>query len=894
MQHRSILRCAFSVILSLAPVLAARGQGGFDISKLQLPSELNAIAASGPPAHEFKVTSQILVDRQSKYGLLTIEMSMGESWKIYSLTQAPGGPKPTHIFLEPSDNFRLLGSFAPRTPPKVEYSKEFEMQIETFEKKVTWSVPVELTKSLQVGEVAVRGYLEGLACAGQCVPFGQDETQFEAATVSRPEMVKKLLASRKLDRTHAKVRAWLADGVVTPGDETQLFVAFEPESNWHVYAYSKEPIQFQSPTLAQLRLPAEWKQGEGKSAAKIISKQLFEDDPPVREYHGPATIAFPISIPSTASNRIYPISGRVAFQTCSTQCDPPVAFAWNAEIEVSTEASDNPKPVNVLAERINYQDVVDAIANSKKSAAVGPLKQGSTKIALTPVPDSQHSPRSDKQLRQTADTPVLGVTQKKEAGEVSSSAFDLSQADFDTDKQASNMGLGGALCMALVGGFVLNFMPCVLPVIGLKVMSFVDQAGSDRRKVLLLNGTYVLGILSIFWVLAGLSMAGIGWGEQFDNRTFLISLISLVFAMALSFFGVWEIPIPGFATSQKAAELTETQGILGAFFKGVITTLLATPCGAPFFGVAYGFAVQSRNPLTATLIFTCVGLGMGLPYLIIGAFPRLMRFLPKPGAWMETFKQLMGFVLLGTVVFLMQSLQFKDILPVVGFLFGLWLACWWIGRVPFTAPVQVRRRAWAIALMIGVVALAAAFSEKGLLGHASQKYRRAVSYEVAAVSDATQTVAPQQTNDNHLAWEVFNSASVNKMIRNGETVMIDFTGDRCLNCRVMESTVLNTKPIKEIVQKNRVRAVVADLGNKDPAIAELLVKLQGHNSIPFLAVFPSGNPENVIRFPGLYTSSALTEALEQAGPSRMSVASLPRPTATRTVERQPMIRRALP
>jgi thiol:disulfide interchange protein len=260
------------------------------------------------------------------------------------------------------------------------------------------------------------------------------------------------------------------------------------------------------------------------------------------------------------------------------------------------------------------------------------------------------------------------------------------------------------LGLAFVAGLILNVMPCVLPVIGLKIMSFVHQAGHHRGQVFLLNLWYVAGLMAVFLLLAVLTVqTGQGWGAHFQSTTFTIVMASIVFVCALSFLGVWEIPIPGFVGSSTASELAAKEGALGAFAKGVLTTVLATPCTGPFLVPAITWAL-SQPPVVVYAVFLAVGLGMASPYLVIGAFPQLVSRLPKPGPWMETFKQLMGFVLLGTVVFILNSFQSQPeyYVPVLAFLFGLWAACWWIGRSQ-ASHSHSQLRAWGVGTAVAVL-----------------------------------------------------------------------------------------------------------------------------------------------------------------------------------------------
>ncbi len=320
------------------------------------------------------------------------------------------------------------------------------------------------------------------------------------------------------------------------------------------------------------------------------------------------------------------------------------------------------------------------------------------------------------------------------------------------------------LALAFLGGLVLNVMPCVLPVLGLKVMSFIQQSGESRARAFLLNVYYSLGLLSVFWALALAAVVmGLQWGQQFASVGFTAAVTAVVFVFALALLGVWEIPIPGFVGSGKAGELAQREGPAGAFLKGVLTTVLATPCTGPFMGTALMWAVK-QNPGVVFATFTALGLGMATPYLVVGLFPRLVAWLPKPGPWMETFKHLMGFVLLGTVVWLLTTLPPESVVPTVALLFGLWLAFWWVGQVNPVASAREKLRAWLVA---GAITVAAAWVSFGYL---SEVMRYRVRWrEAMTVADVMQRLArssPQGT----LAWNT-------EPARGRYTVLVDFTAD---------------------------------------------------------------------------------------------------------------------
>lgn len=418
------------------------------------------------------------------------------------------------------------------------------------------------------------------------------------------------------------------------------------------------------------------------------------------------------------------------------------------------------------------------------------------------------------------------------------------------------------MALGFVGGIILNVMPCVLPVIGLKLLAFVHQAGESRLKAFWLNVWYSLGLLSVFALLAGLAITlQFGWGHLFRLPFFNVVMAAIVFVMALAFLGVWTIPIPGFVGSGKAVELAEKEGVTGAFFKGVFTTVLATPCTGPFMGSALAWSF-TQPPLIVLLVFMSVGLGMAFPYLVVGAFPELIRFLPKPGAWMETFERLMGFVLLGTVVFIFTFLDWPYVVPTVGLLFALWAACWWIERAALSGSRHKRIRAWgeALAFLVAVwILLFPGVSSGdrrigGLLRVMDQRFQ-----------ERALQIASQFSNHNSSGLVL---ANIGPGARSGGyTVMVDCTADWCLTCKTLEATVLNTERVKSAIRENNVILLKADWTHAAPEVTQFLDWL-GFRQVPVLAIFPADRPNEPIVFTGGYTQANVIEAIKKAGPSR--------------------------
>ena len=456
-----------------------------------------------------------------------------------------------------------------------------------------------------------------------------------------------------LPNSHATISGQLKPGVVAAGGQGTLVLTAVPSPGYRIYALGDEGRGgIARPSLIHFTETANLKFGEPVADRRPKEKpEANPQDGVARYYEEAITWTVPIEVPADATAGSHLIEGVFAYQICfSNSCERPIAVRFAGSLNIAEAGA----------------------------------AETETPLTFTPASYSAAEPNKS--------TPTSTATAT--AGAAGSLFGGLKPREFNatTDQNSSLLLVLGA---ALVGGFILNFMPCVLPVIGLKVLSFVNQAGNNRAQAFALNGWFSAGLISVFLVLAGLAaFAQLGWGEQFSSTGFNIAMAGLVFAMALSFLGVWEIPIPGFVGSGKAAELETREGAIGAFSKGVITTVLSTPCSGPFLGPVFGFTLKQTTPMIF-LIFFFVGLGMASPYLLIGAFPRLVRFLPKPGAWMDTFKQIMGFFLLGTVVFLFTFTD-KNYLPATFcMLVGIWAACWWIGRTPLTAELGTKLMAWS-------------------------------------------------------------------------------------------------------------------------------------------------------------------------------------------------------
>ena len=403
----------------------------------------------------------------------------------------------------------------------------------------------------------------------------------------------------------------------------------------------------------------------------------------------------------------------------------------------------------------------------------------------------------------------------------------LLDREFTTNSvEAARQPLYLYIIFAIVGGMILNIMPCVLPVIALKVFGLVKMAGDEPRKVKRLGWFFSFGILASFLVLAFLvillQIAGqqVGWGFQFQEPLFVIAISAIVFAFGLSLFGVYEIQLPSFAVASVSSLVPRQEGTGGggyaaSFFEGVFATILATPCTAPFLGSALGFAF-SQPWWIILVIFTSVAFGMALPYLLLTVRPAWLKFVPKPGEWMVTAKQFMGFLMMATLLWLLyvlgKQLGMEAVIWTGAFLLTVGISCWLIGRFATLSAGGGRSIVtWAAAIVIVVLGYVV-FLESVL------DVRTVIAGESSAAAVRT------AENSEDIAWEPFSLAKLEEHLDAGNAVFVDFTAEWCLTCKVNEKTVLANGRVVEKFRSTNIVAMKADWTNRNPDITRLLAK----------------------------------------------------------------------
>jgi thiol:disulfide interchange protein len=810
----------------------------------------------GLAAESATLKAQVAPATGDRPALLLLNVKIAPGKHAYSLTQPPGGPLPARIEFEPSRDYRVLTPFRADPPAnsRIQQGQFWNgLEIQEHEGEFTWFVPIEIAAGVDPAKLAVRGNVEMSVCesGGYCEPVEKTFTakvsnnaqvtegiqnELSKFANQNPKSEMQFAPSYQAKDSVVRLSGQVVPSTVAPGGSIELQFTAKLGKGSRIYAYSeRDASKGTKPVLIAI-----------ESASGLVPHRVKTDAPMkidnsvpelgVMKYHeGEATWTLRVDVPKSAPPGNYDIEGLIGYQACEYRddgknvCEFPLAARFIATVKVGDAATSAPAPIRFAAAG-NYNEAARLAANFAHSLETlhGPATDAAPPAATVPAT--------------TAKTDTM-VAPSEQPTLSSADQYDLSQIQID--KPANS--IGHYIALAFVGGLILNLMPCVLPVIGLKVMSFVEQAGKSRRHALVLNLWFAVGITAVFIVLAllaslpklGLGAESLGWGGQFGSTTFNVIIASVVFAMALSLLGVWEVPIPGFFGSRGIHQAASKEGPLGAFLKGVVTTVLATPCTAPFMATAVAWAV-TQSLSTTLLVFGALGVGMSSPYILVGVYPELLRFLPKPGAWMETFKQVAGFILLATVVFILSFIEPTAVVPTIVLLLGIAVACWLLARTPMTAEIDDRLRSWSYAAAIVVVFAGASF---GWL------YRIANS--------------PADPG-----WQPFSLAKLKEVaVDEGRTVLVDFSAEWCINCKLFEQTVLHTKPVEQAIANANAVTMYADYTDYPEEIRRTINAL-GANGVPVIAIFPGNAPYEPIVFGGGYTKDKLIAALRRASDRR--------------------------
>jgi thiol:disulfide interchange protein len=675
------------------------------------------------------------------------------------------------------------------------------------------------------------------------------------------------LAVASARAAHTQAQLILADEAAQPGETVLAGVHLKMESGWHTY--------WKNPGEAGMATKIEWHLPAGVTAGEIqwpLPEKLPPDEVTTFGYSNDVVLLVPLKLAANVKPGALALSAKLSWLECKEQCIPAGADVQatlnvGAQTKPSPDAdllkqwqSKLPLTEQFFSFKVHWEKKVDddtrtliiegtQVAENKKMAIdkvdffsnTNDDYEFKGEVEKLPV-SSGFAIRKTVVKIQKWPSAINGIVVLEGNGQ--RTGFELSEpitGDLNTAEAAAapvagpSKPLGLMLLYAFIGGLILNIMPCVLPVIALKILGFVGEARNDPRRVRNLGIVYTLGVLVSFMVLAGAVIAfkaaghKVGWGFQFSDTRFVIAMTILVLLVALNLFGVFEVTFSGRAMDA-AGMLAAKHGAGGAFFNGVLATVLATPCTAPFLGVALGFAFAQSSGIIV-LMFLSVGLGLALPYLVLSFQPSWMKFIPKPGAWMEKFKHFMGFPMLATGVglFILAGSSDKGTMLWFGFfLVALALGAWIWGEF---VQRGTKRRGLAGALSIILVGGMAAYAV---------------------------TRGPDQ-----IQWQPWSSAAVAPAQSQGHPVLVDFTADWCLTCQLNKRVAIEVPSVRNKLKQIGAVNLVGDYSHQPPAMTDELNRYQ-RAGVPLVLVFPGKPNAEPVVLPEVLTSGIVLSALDQA------------------------------
>lgn len=651
---------------------------------------------------------------------------------------------------------------------------------------------------------------------------------------------------------------------VQPGRPFWVAVKLEMQEGWDTY--------WMNPGDSGLPTQIAWQLPKGFRAGPILwpYPERFDNDSLIAFGYTKKTLLLTeITPPSSLQDEKVTLSADVSWLACHDSCMPgsaqltlelPVAASTpevnQKHIAEFTETERNlPKPASEYSVALEVQGKKEQIALHLK-----PLLEG---VGFGEIEDVTFIPEKgqvidynvpQKLSRESDGSLILNISRLEGSPSAVKGLLLLSEkgsmikkailVDSEEHSRAHFSVLGMALLFAFLGGVILNVMPCVLPVIALKIFSFVKMADEKKSEIIKHGLIFSIGVLLSFWLLSGLLLLlrlyghGVGWGFQLQEPIFVAVLVVILFILGLSLFGLFEMGVSLIALGSKSHNRSP---LVGSFLSGVLATLVATPCTGPLLGPAVGFAM-TLPALQALLIFTFVGLGMAAPYLFFSCFPHLVRFLPKPGNWMITFKQVMGFLMMATVLWLLWVFTAQTdmiaLFALLGALMVMAIAAWIYGK--WASPVKgkvIRRLATLISIVMVV------FSGWYALQVTKHSTHLPIVAEEGKVS--------------------YSPESVRALREQGKSVFVDFTAKWCLICQA-NKVVLHSAEIKDLFVKQDVIFLEADWTKKDPMITEELQKL-GRSGVPVYAIYPSDLNQRPIILPQTLTTKIVSDYVEKIG-----------------------------
>jgi len=685
---------------------------------------------------------------------------------------------------------------------------------------------------------------------------------------------------------HTQVRLVLAADAARPGDTVLAGIQLQMDPGWHTY--------WRNPGDAGMATTIHWQLPPGVTAGPTqwpVPEKHPDEDLPTYIYSNEVVLLVPLKLAADLPPGPLALKAAVSWLECSVACIP-----GDATVQATLNIGPDTKPSKDLTLLQTWQSGLPKSGDALSARAwwESPAKGNTRPLLLewtssappaeadffpyasddfevqaptTPMPAAAGKIRLRKEVKKSAaqwpaqvsGLLIQGAGPARLAYEVNlpiqSSA---APATANTPSLASPGFLAPPLwkmlLYAFIGGLILNVMPCVLPVIALKILGFVGQAKDEPRRVRKLGIIHSLGVLSSFLILAliiiSLKAAGgsVGWGFQFNNPYFLVLMTALVTLIALNLFGVFEVT-PGGRTLDAATTLSSKHGATGAFFNGLLATVLATSCSAPILAGAVGVAF-AQTPAIILLTMLTVGAGLAAPYLVLSWHPAWLRFLPKPGAWMEKFKVAMGFPMLAAGVWLCSLLTIhygERAWWMAVFLVFLAVAAWIYGEF----AQRGRQHRW-LARVVSLAVLVLGYTYA-----ADSKLRWLQPDTEAAASTERPSESPRG-----IAWQPWSPQAVAAARSEDRPVLVDFTAKWCPTCNTIVKPALESAAVLQKLKAVNAVPLLANYTRQPPAITAELKRF-GRAGVPLVVIYPR-NPAAPPMVFDLVTSSTVLEALDRA------------------------------
>ncbi|MBC7609070.1 MAG: thioredoxin family protein [Polaromonas sp.] len=665
------------------------------------------------------------------------------------------------------------------------------------------------------------------------------------------------------DQVRAELLAWAPDGV-GPGKQVWLALQLAHQPEWHTYW--KNSGDSGLPTVLEWKLPAGVDPGE---IAWPTPKKIPIGTLANYGYEGTVLLPVPLTIAQNFSGSQLEVKLKAAWLVCRKECIPQEGdFYLSIPVKSSTATSGKafqatfdatPKPLAAGNSLVEVSDKLIKVSLAGLPAAlqgktlaffpetgnvIEPAAnwqqawQGAVWTAQVPLSGQRtESPTVmpvvvalDSNVREAAyriEAPVKGEWPKVAAAAVLPPALEAalkanaSAGAAPIQTSAPPLGLWAALLGALIGGLILNLMPCVFPVLAIKVVSFVHVKNQAARVTTGLAYTLgvVLSFLALGALLLGLRAAGeqLGWGFQLQSPVVVAALAVLFTLMGLNLAGLFEFGnfLPG-----RVANLQAKNPSIDAFLSGVLATAIASPCTAPFMGASLGYAL-GLPAVQALAVFGAIGLGMALPYLAASVMPGVARALPRPGAWMVTFRQLMAFPMFATVVWLVWVLGQQSGIDGAGALLGL--------------LVLMALTIWALTLKGRARTVIATFSIA------------ASAIGIWATGPNIIKLQETGTTSSQVAagWQAWEPGRVDQLNAQGQSVFVDFTAAWCVTCQYNKKTTLSNAAVLADIEAKKVALLRADWTRRDPAVTAALTQL-GRSGVPVYVIYKPGRAPVVL------------------------------------------------